>query len=109
MKKISLMLLFFLSVSLSSFAETADVKDGRETVGTVTYEVSKIYINREGWGNTYTIKVENNTNEYIQVRVTAKGCGDTDSARIKPYGSEEIGIATGEKEATGWHVEAYVE
>lgn len=104
-------MLFFLAVNSVLLAETVDVKDGGKTVGTMTYKVSKTYIGREGWGNTYTIKIQNDTDEYISVYVTAKGCsGESNSAHgIKPYGRTEIGISTKECEASGWVVKAYVE
>lgn len=101
-------MLFFLAVNSVLLAETVEVKHGsRETIGTMTYEVSKTYIGREGFGNIYTITIQNNTDEEISVLITAKGCsGESESTVVRPYGRGEVRICTKECEVSGWAVKA---
>lgn len=79
-----------------------------ETYGVIEYNVEHTYINREGWGNFYTISVQNNSDKTIKVWFTAKGCnGENENATIKPYGRAELTIATGDYKAKGWDIKIY--
>lgn len=102
-------MLFFLAVNSVLLAETVDVKYGsRETIGTMTYEVSKTYISREGFGNIYTITIQNNTDEEISILITAKGCsGESATTTVRPYGKGEVRVCTKECEVSGWAVRAH--
>lgn len=113
MKKYILTLLFAL-VSITIFSAN-NCNDANGSVvnkslsqikyDVIDYTVSHQYINREGWGNYYTIRITNNCDEVISVRFTAKGCnGETDSVTIRAYATETITIATGDNAVSGWAI-----
>lgn len=120
MKKI---LLLFISVLLLSLGlvntvnantsgsenTTKDICMGNPDL--VSYSVKHQYINREGWGNTYTITVVNKVEDPVWVHVKPKGCtnGHGDSRTIRAFDKTEFMISTGDEKPTGWHVEAYRE
>jgi len=117
MKKV---LLLFISVLLLSLGlvntvnantsgsenTTKDICMGNPDL--VSYSVKHQYIDREGWGNTYTITVVNKVDEPVFVNVKPKGCttGHGTSGTIRAFDKTEFMISTGDEKPTGWHVSA---
>lgn len=91
----------------SSENTTKDICIGNPDL--VSYSVKHQYINREGWGNLYTITVVNKVEDPVWVTVKPKGCtnGRTESATIQAFDKTELMISTGDEKPTGWHVEAH--
>lgn len=115
MKKIICLLLVVVCVTLSAVAESYTVKKDGKNVGTVTCEVIDYkYINRAGWGHSYTLKVTNNTSYSVYVSVRPKGVS-SDNAYSKnadisanSYNKDSFAFSTGEDEPTGWEITAWV-
>ena len=112
MKKIICVLIVALTLSIGTYSvveatslnSTTEVS---ETYDVIEYSVSSKYLDR--WGYTHTISIQSNYDGYINVYFTAKGCnGQSGSVRnIRPYGSGEIIISTGEAVPTGWAIQVY--
>ncbi len=114
MKKIICLFLVVVCVTLSAVAESYTVKKDGKNVGTVTCEVIDYkYINRAGWGHSYTLKVTNNTPYSVFVTVRPKGVSsknaNSQSDDISAWSFDKnFTFSTGEDEPTGWEITAWV-
>ncbi len=115
MKKIICLLLVVVCVTLSAVAESYTVRKDGKDVGTVACEVIESkYINKAGWGNSYTLKVTNNTSYSVYVSVRPKGVssdyayGRSADISANSYNSDSFAFSTGEDKPTGWEITAWV-
>lgn len=113
MKKILLVLVsvIALSVGIYSVVEASVLTttvESSETFKDIEYQVEHNYISREGWGHTYTITIQNQSDKRIFVQFTAKGCnGENANCNINAYAKEVLLISTGDIAAEGWAIEQH--
>ena len=108
MKKLIFTLFLALVSSLASFAYegSIEIKDSYgKSVGTATWKSAQgSRINREGWGNCYTVTIYNNSDENISGYVTINGMPSEREWNQRYSSTKEVNIPSKKRDTVTFYV-----